>query len=386
MPQLLSISDMSPRIFIITGEPSGDLHGSNLVKAIKALNPDAEIACWGGDKMASAGARVVKHIDDLAFMGFVEVAANLRTILKNFKLCKQHIEEFKPDLVVHIDYPGFNLRIAKTMTELGIENVYYISPQIWAWKESRVKKVKKWLKHVFVILPFEKQFYEKHGVEAEFVGHPLLDEVEAIQVDQHEFRLKHGLDSSKAIVALLPGSRTQEINLLLPEFRAVVKAFPEYQFVVSKVPWQSRDLYDRLSENAAVLEGNTYDLIAHAEAAIVTSGTATLETALIGTPQVVVYKANPISVMIARFLVRVKYISLVNLVMDREVVTELIQKDVNAKSLVNELSKILEGGSSRADVLKEYLDLKHRLGDKGASDLVANRLLKIIANTNTSPE
>jgi len=314
------------------------------------------------------------------------VAANLRTILKNFKLCKQHIEEFKPDLVVHIDYPGFNLRIAKTMTELGIENVYYISPQIWAWKESRVKKVKKWLKHVFVILPFEKQFYEKHGVEAEFVGHPLLDEVEAIQVDQHEFRLKHGLDSSKAIVALLPGSRTQEINLLLPEFRAVVKAFPEYQFVVSKVPWQSRDLYDRLSENAAVLEGNTYDLIAHAEAAIVTSGTATLETALIGTPQVVVYKANPISVMIARFLVRVKYISLVNLVMDREVVTELIQKDVNAKSLVNELSKILEGGSSRADVLKEYLDLKHRLGDKGASDLVANRLLKIIANTNTSTE
>ncbi len=205
-------------------------------------------------------------------------------------------------------------------------------------------------------------------------------------MDQHEFRLKHGLDSSKAIVALLPGSRTQEINLLLPEFRAVVKAFPEYQFVVSKVPWQSRDLYDRLSENAAVLEGNTYDLIAHAEAAIVTSGTATLETALIGTPQVVVYKANPISVMIARFLVRVKYISLVNLVMDREVVTELIQKDVNAKSLVNELSKILEGGSSRADVLKEYLDLKHRLGDKGASDLVANRLLKIIANTNTSTE
>lgn len=371
---------MSRKIFIITGEPSGDLHGANLVKAILEIDPQAEIACWGGDKMKAAGANVLKHIDELAFMGFVEVAANIRTILKNFKLCKAHIEDFKPDLVVHIDYPGFNLRMAKTVTELGIENVYYISPQIWAWKESRVKKVKKWLKHVFVILPFEKPFYEKHGVKAEFVGHPLLDELGSISGDEGSFRSEFGLDSAKPIIALLPGSRTQEIKLLLPEFNAVIKAFPELQFVVSKVPWQGEHLYSSLDPGAVILEGNTYKLLAHAHAAIVTSGTATLETALINTPQVVVYKANPLSVIIARMLVKVKYISLVNLVMDKEVVTELIQKDVNAKNLVTELSKIIEGGSNRVSVLEEYEQLKHRLGDSGASKLVASRLLKIISD------
>lgn len=369
---------MSSKIFIITGEPSGDLHGSNLVQALKRQNPDVEISCWGGDRMAAQGAKVLKHIDELSFMGFVEVAANITTILKNFKLCEEHIRSFKPDLVVLMDFPGFNLRMAKKIKQMGIPVAYYISPQIWAWKESRVEKIKRFVDHVYVILPFEEKFYRDRGVDAEFVGHPLLDEIGHIHVDSSEFRNEHGLDE-RPIIALLPGSRKQEIKLLLQPMTEVIEAFPQYQFIVSKVAWQEEALYANLPENAVILEGNTHALLSVAEAAIVTSGTATLETALIGTPEVVVYKANSVSVAIARRLVKVDYISLVNLIMDREVVKELIQDEVNAKQMIAELSSIIEGGSRRENILSSYAELKERLGKKGASEIVASRLLKIIS-------
>ncbi|MEZ4722880.1 MAG: lipid-A-disaccharide synthase [Flavobacteriales bacterium] len=372
---------MSRRFFIIAGEPSGDLHGSNLVKELVVLDPEIEIQCWGGDRMKSAGAKVMKHIHELAFMGFVEVAMNLRQILRNFKLCEQQIKVFKPDVVVLIDYPGFNLRMAKTIHALGIPVVYYISPQIWAWKESRVKKVKQFVDHVFVILPFEKPFFEKHGVQAEFVGHPLLDEIKEIHITKAEFCTKHHLDDGKPIVALLPGSRTQEIELLLPEMAALIEQFPKRQFVVSKVAWQPIERYRKyLNQNVQLVEGSTYELLKSAEAAIVTSGTATLETALIGTPQVVVYKANWLSVIIARWLVKIKFISLVNLIMDKEVVKELIQGQASAKNIKIELGNIIEGGERRQAILNEYAQLRYKLGAGGASSIVANKLLKIIDN------
>lgn len=371
---------MPHKLFIITGEPSGDLHGSNLVRELLRLSPDMDIQCWGGDRMAAAGARVMKHIDELAFMGFVEVAMNIDKILRNFRLCREQIAAFQPDAVVLMDYPGFNLRMAKHIHAMGIPVVYYISPQIWAWKESRVNKIKACVDHVFVILPFEQAFYRKHGVDAAFVGHPLLDEVRQINVDKQAFLAAHGIPADKPIVALLPGSRKQEIERILPEVSRIIDKFPGYRFVVSKVHWQPMEMYTKAIGKAGVhmLEGSTYSLLKIAEAAIVTSGTATLETALIGTPQVVVYKANWLSVHIARWLVKVSYISLVNLIMDQEVVKELIQDDVSAKNLETELQAILPGGSRRDHVLHQYTSLRQRLGAEGASAIVANKLLKIL--------
>lgn len=367
------------KIFIISGEPSGDLHGANLVKALHAQDDHLTIKCWGGDRMQAAGAEVLKHIDELAFMGFVEVAANIRTILKNFDLCEKHIKEFQPDLVVFIDYPGFNLRIAKRVKKLGIKTAYYISPQIWAWKENRVKQIKAYIDHVFVILPFEKAFYNKHGVDAQFVGHPLLDEIKHIELNEAAFRKQHQLDETKPVIALLPGSRTQEISKLLLPMSEIIDDFSDYQFVVSKVAWQPLALYQSaLPPSVKMIEGNTYQLLKLAEAAIVTSGTATLETALIDTPQVVVYKANWLSVMIARRLVKIKFISLVNLILDQEVVRELIQQEVNTKNLKTELAHIIVGGKKRSQILKNYALLREKLGNSGASELVASALLKII--------
>lgn len=368
------------KIFIITGEPSGDLHGANLVHALLKINPQLNIQCWGGDKMKAAGAQVLKHVDELAFMGFIEVLANLGTILKNFKLCKNQIEAFRPDLVVFIDYPGFNLRMAQKVKQLGIETAYYISPQIWAWKENRVKTIKQYIDHVFVILPFEKAFFKKHGVDANYVGHPLLDELQKTALETQEIRTLLNIEKNKPIIAILPGSRTQEIKKLLGPMSAVAKRFPDKTFVVSKVHWQPESLYKNLPENVFVLEGHTYKLLSAAEAALVTSGTATLETALLGTPQVVVYKANALSIAIARKLIKVKYISLVNLIMDEDVVTELIQKDVNVVRICKELEPLFEGGVKRNTVKQKYAELREKLGGGGASEITANALLKIIAS------
>lgn len=372
------------KLFIIAGEPSGDLHCSNLLKALFEQAPETEVQCWGGDRMRDAGATVMKHIDELAFMGFVEVVANLRTITRNFRLCREQIATFKPDAVLLVDYPGFNLRMAKHIKALGIPVAYYISPQIWAWKESRVKKIKRYVDKMFVILPFEKAFYEKHGVNVEFVGHPLLDEIRQIP-DSTGFFQRHALDVDKPIIAVLPGSRKQEIERILPQVSPIFNQFENYQFVVSKVDWQPESLYSQhIPRHVRIIEGDTYALMKAAEAAIVTSGTATLETALIGTPQVVVYKADWLSVQIARSLVKVKYISLVNLIMDKEVVRELIQNEVNTRQIQHELSAIVKGGQQRDEVLEAYSRLEERLGQRGASAIVAHALLKIIDPAHTS--
>jgi lipid-A-disaccharide synthase len=373
---------MSHKLFIICGEPSGDLHGANLIKELRKSDPEIEIECWGGDKMASAGATVVKHIDELAFMGFVEVLINIRVILQNFKICKAQISKFNPDAVLLIDYPGFNLRMAKHVFKMGIPVHYYISPQIWAWKESRVKKIKAYVERVFVILPFESDFYKKHNVEAEFVGHPLLDELQNHTFNTDQFKTKHKLDPEKEIVAFLPGSRSQEIKRMLPLANDLSTRLPKRQFVVSKVKWHPESLYrSMLKDNIKLVEGDTYDLIKSSEACVVTSGTATLETALIGTPQVVVYKSDPISVRIARWLIKIKFISLVNLIMDEMVVRELIQKDASVKNLEEELVSILTGGEKRQAILDKYAHLQQLLGSGGASKIVATRLLKSMKPT-----
>lgn len=371
-------STLPKRLFIISGEPSGDLHGANLVSAILEQEPRTEIQCWGGDKMAKAGARVVKHIDELAFMGFVEVIANLPQILRNFSLCKRQITDFNPDMVLFIDYPGFNLRMAKFISKLGIESAYYISPQIWAWKESRITKIKRYIDHVFVILPFEQKFYERHGVKAEFVGHPLLDEFAKDAPQDDDFYENHQL-SDKPIISVLPGSRTQEIKKILPIISELPEAFPNHQIVVSKVAWQPLSLYQpAVDKGIKIVEGSTYTLISNSEAAVVTSGTATLETALLSTPQVVVYKANALSVLLARFLVKIKYISLVNLILDKPAIIELIQKEANSINIIRELKSLLTGSENRQRVLQHYNELHQLLGGSGASKIVATRLLKIL--------
>ncbi len=368
---------MARRLLIISGEPSGDLHGANLIKELKRQEPDIEIACWGGDKMKAQGVVVLKHIDELAFMGFVEVLVKIFTILKNFKLCESDIRNFKPDAVILIDYPGFNLRMAKFIHGIKIPVHYYISPQIWAWKESRAKKIKAYVDRVFVILPFEKAFYAKHGIEAEYVGHPLLDEIQKFDSDKLSFIQKHALDGVKSIIAILPGSRKQEISKILPLINALPKAFPAYQIVVSKVNWLSDELYtNHLDDDIKLVDGDTYNLILNAEACLVTSGTATLETAILGTPEVVVYKANALSVWLARILVKVKYISLVNLILDQMSISELIQGDANNRNIIKELEAILISGDKRAKVLSDYGVLHAKLGAGGASKIVASQLLK----------
>lgn len=372
----------SKRIYLIAGEASGDLHGSNLVKALKSENTSLEFRFWGGDLMQQELGKPVKHIKELAFMGFVEVLMNLRTILTNINFCKQDIQQFKPDALVLIDYPGFNLRMAEWAKTQGIKVYYYVSPQVWAWKQNRVHKIKRFVDHMFVILPFEKAFYEKFGYEVEFVGHPLLDAIEQYRqqaLDETKFRSAYDL-SDKAIIAVLPGSRKQEIRAKLPIMLEAAKAFPQYEIVVAGAPSLEIDFYTPFFEGSQVkiIHGKTYDILSLSEAAIVTSGTATLETALFEIPEVVCYKASSISYAIAKRLVKIKFISLVNLIMDREVVKELIQHECTAKAIEQELKLLIRGGSKREEVLSSYKILKEKLGSGGASQKVAQSLLKTI--------
>jgi lipid-A-disaccharide synthase len=357
------------KYYIIAGEASGDLHGSNLMKAIKELEPSSEFRCWGGDLMEDAGGTLVKHYKDLAFMGFKEVLLNIRTILGNLKWCKQDIEAYGPDRVVLIDYPGFNLRIAEFVKNAGIEVHYYISPQIWAWKESRIKKIKKVVDAMYVILPFEKDYYEqKHGFKVNFVGHPLIDAIAGkTPLDGRAFRTDHGL-SEKPIIALLPGSRKQEIRKMLHVMTAVAASFPDYQFVIAGAPSQEFNTYEPFLKNSSVsfVANSTYDLLTVAYAAVVTSGTATLETALFKVPEVVCYKTSWLSYQIGKRLVKLKFISLVNLIMNREVVTELIQNEFNVKRLQVELETLLDI-DHRVDLFMDYYELETILGGKGAS-------------------
>ncbi|WBV61902.1 lipid-A-disaccharide synthase [Chryseobacterium camelliae] len=367
------------KYYIIAGEASGDLHGSNLMKALKQKDSSAEFRFWGGDLMEKQGGTLVKHYRDLAFMGFLEVAMNLRTILNNIKFCKEDIQKNRPDVLILVDYPGFNLRIARFAKELGIKVVYYISPQLWAWKEGRVEIIKKYVDEMMVILPFEEEFYKKHGVHSHFVGHPLLDAISTLQnIDVEEFKTENGLNE-KEIIALLPGSRKQEVEKMLEMMLSVRPYFKEYQFVIAGAPSLPKEFYEKyVDENVHFVSNRTYDLLRCSKAALVTSGTATLETALLNVPEVVCYRGSKISYAIAKRLVKnIKYISLVNLIMDREVVKELIQNDLNTKNLVVELKNMLEG-EKRTQVLKDYELLREKLGGKGASDHAAEVVLNLL--------
>lgn len=377
-----SAPDKNRKIYMIAGEASGDLHGANLMKELRAEEPGIDFRFWGGDLMQEVSGKPVKHIKDLAFMGFIEVVMNLKTILSNIKICKADILAYKPDALVLIDYPGFNLRIAEWAKEQNIPVYYYISPQIWAWKQNRVYKIKKSVDHMFVILPFEKDFYARFGVEVEYVGHPLLDAIEQYRktvFSADAFRQQWEL-GNKPIIALLPGSRKQEVRVKLPIMLEALKDMQEYEVLIAGAPSLDKSFYEPMltGKNVKIIHGATYDILGCAEAALVTSGTATLETALLNVPEVVCYKASPISYAIAKRLIKIKFISLVNLIMDREVVKELIQHECNPKQIREELQLIIEGGSKRPQLLKDYETLKNTLGGGGASKKVAQSLLKTI--------
>jgi len=370
------------KYYIIAGEASGDLHGSNLMKALYAEDPQADIRFWGGDLMQKAGGTLVKHYRDLAFMGFIEVVFNLKTILNNIKICKKDITEFKPDVIIFIDYPGFNMRIAKWAKELGYKTHYYISPQIWAWKENRIKAIKQDVDKMFVILPFEKSFYEdKHQFPVDFVGHPLIDAIQNQPAfDEDSFRKENNL-GEKPIIAVLPGSRKQEITKMLSVMLSVVDDFQDYEFVIAGAPSQEYEFYQQFlkNKNIAFVSNKTYDLLRSSTAALVTSGTATLETALFKVPEVVCYKGSEVSYQIAKRIITLKYISLVNLIMDQEVVTELIQADCNKKRIKEELQKLLEP-EYRSKLLQNYDILEQKLGGVGASKKTAKLIVADLKN------
>ena len=365
------------KYYIIAGEASGDLHGSNLMKALLEQDSNAEIRFWGGDLMQAAGGTLIKHYRDLAFMGFAEVLFNLKTILNNIKFCKEDILQFQPDVIIFIDYPGFNMRIAQWAKEKGIKTHYYISPQIWAWKENRIKAIKRDVDKMYVILPFEKNFYEdKHHYPVEFVGHPLIDAIQNQKpIDITTFKAENNLNE-KPIIALLPGSRKQEITKMLSLMLSVVDDFPDYQFVIAGAPSQDYDFYKSFitKNNIKFISNKTYDLLKIAHAALVTSGTATLETALFKVPEVVCYRGNWISYQIAKRIITLKYISLVNLIMDKEVVTELIQDSCNTKNIKKELTKILNP-EYRKNLLTNYDALEQKLGGTGASEKTAQLII-----------
>jgi len=369
------------KYYIIAGEASGDLHGSNLMKALLKQDEKANIRFWGGDLMQSAGGELVMHYKERQFMGFAEVIMNLRKITKHIKFCKADIEKFQPDVIIFIDNSGFNLRIAKWAKAQNFKTHYYISPQVWASRAGRVEKIKRDIDAMYCILPFEKDFYKKYGYEVHFVGHPLIDAIaDRPQVEENDFRKTQNL-SDKPIIALLPGSRKQEITKMLGVMLSIVNDFKDYQFVIAGAPSQDFSFYQSFikQDNVAFISNKTYDLLSISTAALVTSGTATLETALFKVPQVVCYKANTISYQIAKRIITLKFISLVNLIMDREVVTELIQGDLNKNRLKKELTAILEA-NKREQLFLDYYELEKQLGGRGASDKTAELIVSQILN------
>ncbi len=387
------------KYYIIAGEASGDLHGSNLIKELKKLDTAASIRCWGGDKMQEAGGELVKHYRDLAFMGFTEVLMNLRTIFRNLAFCKEDILQNRPDVLILIDYPGFNLRIAKWAKQQGLftasgrKVIYYISPQVWAWKENRVKMMKECIDKMLVILPFEKEYFKnKWNWDVEYVGHPLVEIVDAYKKSNSENRMmiteQPGKPSQKKYtgrIALLPGSRKQEIKVKLPVMLQVADRFPDFEFVVAKAPGTDNDFYDTFSighPNVSFIRDQTYQLLLLSKAALVTSGTATLETALFGVPEVVCYKGSAISYQIAKRVVKVKYISLVNLIMDKQVVKELIQHEMTVENLTRGLKELLTNEEKITALQKDYADLKDLLSQGGnASAKAAHSIFTFISGS-----
>jgi lipid-A-disaccharide synthase len=368
------------KVYIISGEASGDLHASNLLRAMRHLDPTLSCRAWGGDLLKDAGADLRKHYRELAFMGFVEVVKNLRTIMRNFDFCKQELLDYQPDTVILVDYPGFNLRMAKWLRKSAHlfqkppRIVYYISPQIWAWHTSRVHDIRRDVDQMLVILPFEVEFYKRYNVAVTFVGHPLLDVIEDVEMSHQS-----AITSEKPIIALLPGSRKQEVALILPQMLSVVDQFPDYQFVVAGSTALDASHYQNILQaypNVEFRQGATYDILKQASAALVKSGTSTLETALWGVPQVVCYKGNALSYAIAKRLVQIKYISLVNLIADAPVVKELIQNELNQANIQRELAQILESDNSAA-MKQRYRQIREQLGGVGASERAARVILEI---------
>ena len=366
------------KYYIIAGEASGDLHGSNLIKELKKLDRNASFRCWGGDLMNKETNNLVRHHKDYAFMGFLEVFLNLYSVIKNISFCKSDILNYNPDIIIYIDFPGFNLRIAKWAKNFSFNNHYYISPQVWAWKESRVKILKECLNNLYVILPFEKKYFnEKHSLNVEYVGHPLVEHLLKIKKDTH-FIEKYNLDGKKEIITLMPGSRKQEIKKILPIFINVVNKFKSYQFVIAAAPSIESEFYLSIVKNNSIkiIHNNAYNLLIHSKAALVTSGTATLETALLKIPQLVCYKTSFVSFFIAKRLVKLNYISLVNLILNKEVVKELIQKNCNAKKITEELKELLM--RKNKSILKEYELLFKKIGNKKASKITSKLIINSI--------
>lgn len=363
------------KYFIVAGEASGDLHGANLMAAIKQQDKDAQFQFWGGDLMAQQAPGLQMHYKQVTIMGFVEVLMNLRTIFGNIDLCKKHISAFKPDVVVLIDYPGFNLRIAAYCKQLGIKTVYYIAPKIWAWKENRGKKLEQFVDELLIIFPFEIPYFKKWKVKTTYVGNPLIDAIAGYSFNP-VFLQEQGV--TKPMIALLPGSRKQEIDKILPLMLQVVSRFPEYEFIIAGAPGLDIAHYEKyLSGQVKLVFGETYNLLKHAEAAIVCSGTATLETALFNVPQVCGYVANPISYHIARWLVNIKYISLVNLCLDKPAITELIQQEFTVTNMTAELQAVLPGGQKHESLMADYKILSQSLGGEGAS----NKAAQVVVNS-----
>ncbi len=360
------------KYYMIAGEASGDLHGSNLIKELRKLDSSTDIRCWGGEKMEAAGATLVRHYRDLAFMGFAEVVKNLPAILKNFKFCKEDILAYKPDVVILIDYPGFNLRMAEWTRQNNFRNVFYISPQVWAWKESRVKSIKKNVDKMIVILPFEKQFYKNWNYEVDYVGHPLVQVIENFKATHQE------IEQRTDVIALLPGSRKQEIKTKLPLMLAATKNFPDNTFIVAKAPSIEDEFYAPFLtpfHNVKMVSNETYSVLMQASAALVTSGTATLETALFGVPEIVCYRAGNISYQIAKRLIKLKYISLVNLIMNKEVVKELIQDELTPQNITSELNEILYDPVKRERIQFDYYLLKKQLSEGGNASANAAEII-----------
>ena len=367
------------KIYIIAGEASGDLHGSNLVKELLRLNTSLQLRGWGGDLMTKAGVHVVKHYRDLAFMGFIEVVKNLPTIMRNFRFCKEDILAYRPDAIILIDYPGFNLRMAKWAHEQGIPVLYYIAPQAWAWKENRVHAMRKHINQLYVVLPFEESFFQKHGISVFYSGHPLLDTEETNVQSRDAFFKQHAL-SDQPLIALLPGSRKQEIRAMLPVMARMKAHYPEYTFVIAGAPGQTPSFYREVlaDDSIPVLFGATSELLRHAKAGLITSGTATLEAGISGLPQVVCYKGSAISYAIAKRLVKVKYISLVNLILDKPAVKELIQHHFNEDSLKTALDRLLNDQAVGTELASDYAHLRASLGGPGASRRTATHMLTIL--------
>lgn len=370
------------KYFIIAGEASGDLHASNMMKGIRQYDAEAQFTGWGGDLMQAGGLHLLKHIRELAFMGFTEVVVNLRTILRNFDLVKLQIIEYQPDALLLVDYPGFNMRMAKWAKMQGIKVYYYISPNVWAWKSNRVFHFKKYCEKLFVILPFEQEFYSRYYIDVVYEGHPLIDAVESHRkITFNEFCAENSLDG-RPVIALLAGSRKQEISRMLPIMLSVVDDFPQYQFVVAGSPGIDKDYYSQyLRQAGAVLVMNkTYDVLSHAEIGLIKSGTATLEAALLDVPQAVCYKAGLISVLIAAMVKKVKYISLVNLIMNKACVTELLQFRLNRSNLKKEIASLLPDTARRKQMLNDYADLRNRLGDPGSTVRVGAQIVKLMSD------